>query len=229
MAATLKYELLAKGPKSSRSISHEVGVSPLHRHFLQSSTTMTLLAQWLLTQEFLYRPQTSVMHQLFERPEAAHQSIWEQAIVDIAPWFDRILEYRYANGSRSMVLQNPTTNARTVWTSLNENNQLHPLVKDVFRSEESPLTTPVRPRWVRVRGHADELVSNWPTFRSFWAATDDEGGIYFIPFGWSFNDALLNESLFLHSIIASGDEVYLGINDDKRVRIGFSRIQQPTS
>ena len=87
MSAMLKYEPLAKGSPPSRTISHDVG---LHQHFLQSPATMTLLAQWFLTQEFLYRPPTSVMHQLFGRPEPNHQSIWERAIAEIAPWFDHI-------------------------------------------------------------------------------------------------------------------------------------------
>ncbi|MCL4352637.1 MAG: hypothetical protein M1318_08340 [Firmicutes bacterium] len=186
--------------------------------------TMTLSAQWFLTQEFLYRPPTSVMHQLFGRPEPNHQSIWEQAIAEIAPWFDRILEYRFSNGSRNMVLQNPTANARALWTSLNQNNQLHPLVTDVFREENKPLNSPCHPRWVSVQGNGDEMVSDWSTFRSFWSAADLEGGIFFTSFGWTFNEELLNQSLFLQSIISSGDEVYLGIGDDNHIRIGLWHI-----
>ncbi|HBQ96741.1 MAG TPA: hypothetical protein DD856_18505 [Sulfobacillus sp.] len=229
MTAILKYEPLAKGPRPSRKISPDVGVSPQHRHFLQSPATMTLFAQWFLTQEFLTQecldqPQSSVMHQLFGRPEPAYRSIWEQAIAEIAPWFHRILEYRFSDGSRSMVLQNPTDNARALWTSLNQNHQLHPLVTDVFREKNRSVSTPFRPRWISVQGHGIEMVSEWSTFRSFWSAADAEGGIFFTPFGWVFDENFLNQSLFLQSIIASRDEVYLGIGDDNHVRIVFWRI-----
>lgn len=219
---------LTQGPPVvPRSGLREPGVVPTLRQFSPPSESMTLLAQWILAPEFLAQPQTMMSHPLFGRAAPRHQAIWVRSLTQVAPWFQRVLDYRYGNGSRAVVLEHPTAQALEVWTSLSRNDQLHPLVRDVFRGDGASLTSPHRWRWFQVRGSTHlEVAVEWPEFRSFWAAAQEGDGLVFTPLGWRLNDPWLTTSSFLGSIRAWDDEAYLGVDEDDHVRLIRWRIHE---
>ncbi len=222
VGSTLTFHRVDRGPQASSHTVKLVGGESQVLNPNSQPIELNWLGQWLLGADlFTVRPSKTSKtyhHELVRCPERESQDTWNTTVSPTLPWFDSVREFRFPNGYSTIHLDQPRAKAFDEWQKLHHNHKLHPLVKDLFRKPQ-PLPGPQSWHWVAVEGRATPGIAGWTDVRSFWAATDIGMGVAFYAFGWSFDETFLNDSLLLQSIIASGDQVLLGVDESAAVRI----------